>query len=246
MKEFFTAIIYQPLYNGFIFLTSILPGASAGFAIVSLTLIIRGILLPLSHKAVASQAKLKELNPEVNAIKEQYSKDKQEQARKIMELYKTHRINPFSGCLSVLIQIPLVIGLFYVFFKGLGGEIDTSILYSFVTAPDTINYQFLGFIDLTEKSALLAALAGVTQFYQMKLSLPPLPPRDENKTPSFKDELTRSMGTQMRYVLPFIVFFVGYTISAAVALYWTTSNLFSIAHEYFVKRKAEHIKEESA
>ncbi|HEC33032.1 MAG TPA: membrane protein insertase YidC [Candidatus Kaiserbacteria bacterium] len=241
MVELFNTAIYNPLYNAFIFIINIIPGADVGIAIVILTILVKSALLPLTHKSVSSQAKIKEIDPEVREVKEKYKEDKQEQARKIMELYKKHNVNPFSGCFSVVIQIPIVLGLFYVFFRGLN-TINPSILYSFIEMPVNINMVFLGLVSLTEKSMILAFLAGATQYIQIKLSMPPIPPKKDNKEKiSFKDELVRGMNMQMRYVLPGIVFFVAYSISGAVALYWITSNLVSVSHELYVKRKAKNI-----
>jgi len=241
MIELFNIAIYNPLYNALFFIINTIPGANLGLAIIILTIIVKAVLLPLTHKSVASQAKIKEIDPEVREVKEKYKENKQEQAKKIMELYKKHGVNPFSGCFAVVIQIPVVLGLFYVFFKGLEA-MDPSILYSFIEMPIDINVVFLGFIILTGKSALLAFFAGATQYVQIKLSMPPIPPKNKDKKEiSFKDELARGMNMQMRYVLPGIIFFVAYSISAAVALYWITSNLFSVAHELYVKRKAKSI-----
>jgi len=241
MIELFNTIIYEPLYNGLIFLLTIIPGADLGLAIIILTIVVKAVLLPLTHKSVQSQAKIKAIDPEVKEVKEKYKENKQEQAKKIMELYQKHGVNPLSGCFSLIIQIPIVMGLFYVFFKGLE-SFNPEQVYSFLEIPENINMMFLGTVSLTEKSLILALLAGATQYTQIKLSMPALPPREKtDKEISFKDELARGMNTQMRYVLPGIVFFVAYSISAAVALYWTTSNAFSVAHELYVKQKAKKI-----
>ena len=101
--------------------------------------------------------------------------------------------------------------------------------------------SFLGF-DLAHKSVIFAAIAAISQYFQIKLSVPPIAPSEKGTKPSFKDDFARSFNVQMRYMLPVIVFGIGYSISAAIALYWTTSNLFSIAHELYVKRKAGEIK----
>lgn len=185
---------------------------------------------------------MKLLEPELKRIKQQYEKDKQEQARKTMALYKENGINPFSGLLLILIQIPIIFGLYWVFFKGGLPEIDTSILYSFVTKPSLVNMDFLGFIDVSARNIVIAFFAGVTQYFQIKLALPPMKERPTN--PTLKDDLARSFHMQMRYVMPFIVFFVSYAISAAIAIYWTTSNLFAIGQELFVRKtiKNKHIQ----
>jgi len=238
---FFATVFYQPLSNTLVFLLSVIPGANVGVAIILLTLIVRGALLPLSHKSSKSQVKMRSLAPHLEKIKETHKDNKQEQARKVMELYKEHGVNPFSGCLLLIVQLPIIFALYFVFFKGLP-HLNKEILYSFVSFPDAINTGFLG-VDLLKQSVLFALLAAITQYYQIKLSMPPVPPAPSLKEgkPSLKDEFARSFSLQMRYMLPFIVFGASYYISAAVALYWTTSNLFSIGHELFVKRKAEKI-----
>ena len=243
ISDIFNTLFYEPLYNGLIFLISVIPGADVGIAIVVLTIAVKFIILPLSHKSVKSQAKIRVIDPEVKEIKEKYSKDKQEQAKKVMELYKKHGVNPFTGCFLVLVQFPVILALYWVFFKGMGG-INTDILYSFIHAPSYVNTNFLGIVDVLGKSLVLAVLAGITQYFQMKLSLPPQTKSVSKKDPkdiSFKDEFAKNMTTQMKYVLPIFIFFIAYTISAAVALYWTTNNLFSIAHELVVRRKANEL-----
>lgn len=235
----FSTIFYKPLYNALVFGLSVIPGANLGVTIVTLTLLVRGILLPFSHKSVVSQAKMRAIAPELERVKEKYKDDKQEQAKKTMELYKEHGVNPFSGCIVVLIQLPVLFALYFVFRATNALTSDT--LYSFVHLPAVVSTMFLG-IDLAKKSIILAALAAIAQFFQIKLSVPPVPPLAEGAKPSFKDDFARSFSMQMKYMLPIIVFGVSYSISAAVALYWTTSNIFSIAHELYVKRKAEAIK----
>lgn len=231
----FSTLFYQPLYNALVLLISIIPGGNVGVGIILLTLGVRVVLLPLSHKSVVSQAKMRAIAPHVEELKEKHKNDKQEQARKTMELYKEHGINPFSGCLLVLLQLPIIFALYFVFFKGLP-NLNADILYSFVHHPEAMSMVFLGIV-LSKKSIILALAAAVTQYYQIKLSIPPLPVQGADAKPSFKDDFARSLNTQMRFMLPLIVFGVSYSISAAIALYWTTSNLFSIAQELYVKRK---------
>lgn len=240
MLDFFRTILYEPLYNGLVFLVGIVPLHDLGLAVILLTVLIRLILFPLSHKSTKNQVQMRAIEPEVKKIKEQYKDDRQEQAKKTMELYKKHGLNPFSGFLFLLIQLPVIIALYWVFYNGASGGFKEDLLYSFVSLPESIHTQFLGFIDLLGKSVLLAAGAGVSQYFQIKLATPTLPaplPSTSGK-PSFKDDLMKSFNLQMRYGLPVFVFIISYTISAAVALYWLTSNLFSIAHEFYVRRQA--------
>lgn len=239
---FFTTFFYQPAYNALAFLISIVPGGNVGVSIIVLTLLVRGALLPLSHRSVVSQAKMRAIAPHIEKIKETHKEDKQEQAKKTMELYKEHGINPFSGCLLVVVQLPIIFALYYAFFKGLP-HLNTEHFYSFIHLPLNPSMSFLG-LNLAGKSIILAFIAAVTQYFQIKFSIPALPPSAKGAKPSFKDDFARSFNVQMRYMLPVIVFGISYSISAAVALYWTTSNLFSISHELYVKRKSAEIKAE--
>lgn len=239
MSGIFNTFLFQPLYNGLILLVDILPGGSIGLAVIILTLLVKVVLFPLSHKSVKTQAKMRTLDKDIKKIKKEHENNKQEEAKKIMELYAAHGVNPFSGCLLLLIQLPIIIALYWVFLKGV--DIKPELLYSFIPIPGKVNDIFLGFIDMHGKSIVLALLAGVTQFFQMRFSMPPLPASVPGEKRSFKDELARSMSIQMRYIMPIIVAFISYTISAAVALYWTTSNLWGIGHELIVRRRAEKI-----
>ena len=243
ISDIFFTILYQPLYNGLVFLISVMPFGDVGVAIVLLTIVVKLILFPLTHKTTKTQARMRTIEPEMKEIKEKHKDDKQEQSRKIMELYKKHGINPFSGCLLFLIQLPIIIALYWVFWKGLVDGVKIEDLYSFVSSPLQISTDFLGVLDISGKSMLLALLAGVSQFYQLKLALPPLKKREESEgPPTMKDDFARSFNLQMRYGLPIFVVFISYTISAMVALYWVTSNVFSLVHELLVKRKALAIK----
>jgi len=235
----FNTFLYEPLYNTLIFLVGILPGHSVGLAVIVLTIIVKLLLLPLTHKSVKSQAMMKKIEPEAQRIREKHKNNKQEQAQKIMDLYKENGINPFSSCLLMFIQLPIIIALYWVFYKGLNG----GVLYSFVQYPESVNMIFLGIFDLAGKSIIFAFLAGLTQFFQMKLSMPDLPKTKtlSSKEASFKDELARNMSVQMRYMMPVMIFFIAWGVSAVVALYWVVSNTFSIVQELIVKREADQI-----
>ncbi|PIP73396.1 MAG: hypothetical protein COW88_02140 [Candidatus Lloydbacteria bacterium CG22_combo_CG10-13_8_21_14_all_47_15] len=240
MTDLFNTFLFEPLYNALIFLVDVMPGGSVGFSVIALTLLVKLLLFPLSHKSVRTQAKMRTLDADIKRIKKEHGNDKQEEAKKIMELYQAHGVNPFSGCFLLIIQLPIIVALYWVFLKGI--DIKPELIYSFIPTPEQVSTMFLGFIDMHGKSIILAFLAGATQFFQMRLSLPPMPTGStDGGARSFKDELVKSMGIQMRYIMPVIVAVISYTISAAVALYWTTSNLWSIGHELVVRQKAQKI-----
>jgi YidC/Oxa1 family membrane protein insertase len=172
------------------------------------------------------------LAPEINKIKAS-GVSKEEQARLTFELYKKHKTNPFSGCLLLLVQIPIIFALYYVFLKGINFE--SGALYSFIQVPAEINMLFLGFIDITGKSLILAVLAGVSQYLQAHFM--PKPVSTPEGKGSFQENFAKSMHLQMKYIFPFIVAFIAYTISGAVALYWITSNLFMVGQQMYIKKK---------
>ena len=237
MKAFWHTFFYQPLYNALIAIVAIIPGHSVGVAIVVLTLVVKGALLPLTAKSSRAQKAMKVLDPEMKAIKERHKDNKEAQAKAMMELYQKHKVTPFSGCLPIIVQLPFIIGLYFVFWKGL--SIDPAILYSFVPHPEALNMHFLG-LDLAARSVVLAVLAGATQFVQAWLVSGKTmnEPKEEKKEgASFQDDFQKSMQIQMLYILPIMIGFFAYSISAAVALYWTTSNMLSIAQELYMKRK---------
>ena len=163
---FFSTFFYQPAYNALAFLISVVPGGNVGVSIIILTVMVRGALLPLSHKSVVSQAKMRAIAPHIEKLKEKHKDDKQEQAKKTMELYKEHGINPFSGCLLVIVQLPIIFALYYAFFKGLP-NLNTEHFYSFVHLPASVSMSFLG-LDLAHKSIILALAAAITQYFQIK------------------------------------------------------------------------------
>src|SRR3989338_3376643 len=235
MASFFHATIFEPLYNGLVFLIDITPFADVGIAVIVFTCIVKLLLFPLSKKAVKTQMAMKAIEPETEKIKNQFKNNREELARQTMALYKKHQVNPFSSFAVILIQIPIILGLYYVFFKGGLPTINTDWLYSFVAATEKVNMLFLGLLDISKKSIFLALLAGVSQFFQAKLAMPPIKPRGAE--PDFKADLARSMGLQMRYIFPVVVVFIAYSISGAIALYWTTSNIFAIGQELIIRRQ---------
>jgi YidC/Oxa1 family membrane protein insertase len=175
---------------------------------------------------------MRKIEPEMKKIKEKH-KDQKEQAQKIMELYKEHKLNPFSGCFLMLLQLPVIFALYYVFLQGF--KFDAVVLYSFVHLPETVNSYFFG-INLLGKSVTLALVAGASQYYQLSFAMPAVTPKEAGKELTFQEEFTRNMSLQMKYIFPVMVFFIAYTISSAIALYWIVSNLFAIGQELYVRK----------
>jgi YidC/Oxa1 family membrane protein insertase len=233
--------IYAPLYNLLMLFVAVLPGHSVGGAIILLTATVKGVLYPLAQKGIIAQRAMRELEPKIKEIRERHKEDKVQVAQKTMELYQKEGVTPFSGCLPLLIQIPIIIALYWTFFKGL--SITPEYFYSFVPIPEELDMDFLVF-DLAAKSIFLACAAGFTQYIQADLSLgnqkeDNTKPKQTSDKPSFQEDFQKSMQFQMRYIFPIMISFIAYTTSAAVALYWVTSNIFSIAQELHARRQKQ-------
>jgi len=240
ISSIFNIIFYQPLYNSLVFLTSVLPFHDLGLAIIFLTVIVRFILLPLSHKSVVTQRKIKEIEPEISKIKNKLKDNREEQARQTMALYKEHGISPFSSFFALLVQFPVFIALFLLLKSD--SLFDPNNLYSFINFPQEVNMFFLGIVDLSRANYFFAAFAGISQFFQIRLAMPQTK-RNTTKDHSFKAELQRSMSVQMKYIMPIFIFFIAMRFSSGLALYWTVSNVFAIVHEIAVSKKAKKLKE---
>jgi YidC/Oxa1 family membrane protein insertase len=232
MITFFKTIIYIPLYNIFVLILN-LSWIDAGLAAVLLTFLVKFALYPISKKAAIAQIKMKEKEGELTAIKEKY-KNKEEQALKVMEFYKNNNINPLSSIFTIIIQIPIVFSLYYIFFRSGLPTIDTSLVYSFVKVPESVSMIFLGFLDVSKKSVALAFLAAATTFLQMHLSTTS---SESNGAPANKEDFAKIMAKQMKYTMPVIVFLISWKISGVVALYWFVSNLAGIAQDLYIKKQ---------
>ncbi|MGM0629145.1 MAG: YidC/Oxa1 family membrane protein insertase [Patescibacteria group bacterium] len=243
MISFLKTVIYEPLYNTLIAIIGVSPWIDAGIAVVILTIAVRLVIYPLSKKAIITQRKMQVHQDELKEIREKYKEDKQKQAEKMLEFYKEKEINPFSTVLLLLVQMPVIISLYLIFIHANLPELRPDLLYSFTPTPDNISMTFFNVFDISEKSVVLALFAGITSFIQLKLSLPA--PKERKKDPSFKDELARNMNMQMRYVFPFIITGIAYTLSAVVALYLLTTNLFTIFQELSLRKDKERFDQEA-
>jgi YidC/Oxa1 family membrane protein insertase len=110
--------------------------------------------------------RLKILEPKIKEIQTKYKEKREEQAVKMMGVYKEAKVNPFSSIFLLIIQLPIVIALYLVFARGGLPEINSEILYSFIPFPENVNMNFLGLIDVAGKRLVLAVIAGVAQFTQ--------------------------------------------------------------------------------
>ena len=228
----FHVAIFAPLYNGLVFLVGFLPTHDVGIAVIILTIIVRFILFPLSKKAVEAQMAMKKIAPEIEELKVKHKDNREAQSKAIFALYKERGIHPFAGLAIVLLQFPILIGLYWVFANGGLPVVNTAALYSFVHPPAAVNMEFLGIINMSSRSIFLAVLSAVTQFTYTRLSMGPAATKDPSPVESsLSNDMAKSFDMQARYVLPVMIGVIAFSISAAAPLYWTTSNLFMIAQE---------------
>jgi len=235
--NFLHAVIYDPLYNALIFFVDKVPGHDIGIAVVLLTIVVRIILFPLAKKAVESQLAMKKIAPEMEAIKAKYKNDAAQQSKAVFALYKERGVHPLAGFGILLLQLPVLFALYYIFVRSGLPEIQTDILYSFINAPAAVDMRFLGFVDMAATHNLvLAGLVSVSQFIYSRLSMG----KTQNDSPveaSLSKDLARSFDFQARYVMPLIIGAVGYFFPAVFSLYMVTANIFMIGQEFFSGRR---------
>lgn len=223
----YNELLWRPLFNGLIWLYATLPVKDIGIAIILLTIAIRLVLSPLLLRARKAQQDLAKIQPELKAIQGRFKGKPEEQARALKEFYALHKVNPFSGCLIMLVQLPILLALFKVFQQGFETEMLVY-LYPWVSNPGTISPLWFGFFDLSKGNMYFGVIAAAVQYLQMRFTItPPVAPASATKF-----DLTR----MMQYQIPFVVFIASYTLPSSLALYWTAANLFDIVQEIILRK----------
>lgn len=224
-------VLFRPLFNALIFIYELVPGQDIGIAIIILTIIIRLILFPSQSKALVAQKKMKDLQPKLKKIQDKFKNDKQKLAKAQMELYKQEQINPLSGCLPTLIQLPIIFAMYQVFRTGLDTS-RLSELYAFIPKPDMIDPMFLGIFDMSQPDRfILPIIAGIAQFIQTRMLMPPTKPK-KNQKPGFQDILSQ----QMVYIMPIMIVIFAMSLPSALPLYWIVTALFGILQQYLINQ----------
>ena len=223
----FNEALVRPLFNLLVWTYNIVPGHDFGISIIIVTVFLRILLYPLSDKALKSQRALQELQPKIKELQKKF-KEKEEQAKAMMAFYKEHKVSPFSGCLPLLIQLPILIGLYRVFLTGLEPE-SLNTLYSFVQNPGALNPIFVGLVSLAEPSRILAVLAGFAQYFQAKSAFSHMPSGSGG-------EFAQSMQKSMIYMMPLFMIFIAWNLPAGLALYWIVTMLFSFGQQLIVNK----------
>ena len=187
-----------------------------GWAIIIFSILIKVALYPLTRKSFQSMRAMQELQPKIKAIQDKYKSDPQRMNQEVMKLYKLHGVNPMGGCLPMLLQMPVLFALFNLFRTTIMLRQASWLMISDLSAPDGI---LMGF-------NLLPILMGVTMILQQKLS--------SGQNPQQK---------AMAYMMPIMMTFMFYRISAGLNLYYMMFNVLTIAQELYVKRKKQEKEE---
>jgi len=232
--DVFNTILYRPLLNALVIFYQLIPGHDFGVAVILLTILTRLIIYPLMAQSLRSQKVLTKLQPKIRELQVKHKNDKEKQAKELISLYQKEKINPLGGFLPLLIQFPILIALYQVFWKGLRPE-EMANLYSFVSQPKIIDPIFFGLINLAKSSLILALIAAIFQFFQTKM-LTIYQPVGLVKTPEKTDQMTSFSNLfqkQMLYFFPIFTVFILWKLPAAIAIYWITTSLFSLVQQYF-------------
>jgi YidC/Oxa1 family membrane protein insertase len=249
ITDFINIVFTQPIFNGLMLLYQLF--GDFGLSIIVLTIVIRLILFPLTLQQLKSTKATQALQPQIAEIRKKYAKDQQGQAMAMQALYKEYGINPLAGCLPLFIQLPILYGLFFAFravlddfsIKGdnalhaQGLQRLNGFIYPFLphfTHFPNINLNWFTFLNhawfislgSADPTHILPILAGLATFIQLRMAQP--------KTTSKATDAMSQQMKMMQYIMPLMTVIFAWTFPAGLALYWTTSAIFSMVQQYFV------------
>lgn len=193
------------------------PSAYYGLSIILFTIIIRIILLPLNLKQMKSQAKMQAVQPELKTLQAKYKNDPQKQQQEMMKLYKDKGVSPMGGCLPLIIQLPILWALYYVFrnIKPIDPITQQHITVSFLWVKDLFGHDQL---------KILPILAGITTYLSSVVTPMQMDPSQ-----------SKQMGT-MNIGMSVMMVFMAWNFTAALVLYWVTNSLIQMAQNLFVRK----------
>jgi YidC/Oxa1 family membrane protein insertase len=254
---------FSPLITLFehvmVFIHNNVTGGSWGLAIIGLTVVIRAILVPLTLRQLKSMQEMQRLAPQINALKEKYKEDKQRQQQELMKFYQENKINPLASCLPLLLQLPVFISLFYMLRTDLKKHICGNQLVSYynahastlatkykgathigtvahlpgkyveqtscqTVAPHSAKFLFLP--DITNKATGVALVVLILLYVgsQLASTLIATATADANQR-------------RLMLLLPIVFVVILYRYPAGLLVYWITTNMWTIAQQYVIKRR---------
>jgi len=214
-----------PIFNLLLFLFKTV--GNFGVAIICLTLIVRLIMYPVAHKQFQSMAAMRKLQPKMKAVQERFKDDKARQQQEILKLYQQEKINPAAGCLPILLQIPVFYALYKVLLVSVEMRHQPFVLWiKDLSAPDPMTpVNLFGLLHFTPPHFLalgvLPILLGITMWMQFKLNPQQMDPTQQ----------------QIFALMPWVMMFVMAPFASGLQLYWVTSNVLTIAQQWWLYRK---------
>lgn len=186
------------------------PNYSYGLAIILFTIIIRIILLPLNIKQTRSQVRMQEIQPEIKKVQDKYKNDPQKAQAEVMKLYKEKGANPMSGCLPMLVQLPILWALFYVFNN--------------LTAIKGVSFLWIKDLSAPDAYKILPILSGLTTYLSSLMMAP-------KNADSAQAKQTSTMNIGMAIFMGFM----SWNFKSALVLYWVMNNLIQMGQTKFMK-----------
>lgn len=256
-NNLFSTLFYWPVYNLFVLLISQLPNHSLGLAIIFVTIIIRLIVLVPQHKMMVNGKKMQAIQPKIKEIQEKYKWDQAKIWMELLDLYKKEKVNPMWSCLPMLIQLPLLIVLYWVV-SWITSAANYYYLYSPLASFDiksiNPNFLWLNLIKQEWKSGLvLAILIGWFQWLQIKMSLTTHVKKKDHwktvdKTVKTDDPVSEFMPDPeimnffMLWWMPTMLAFSSYFFPSWVGIYWLIWTVFTLVQQYIVNKLGEKEK----
>lgn len=248
ITKIFRTFITRPFLNFLIFIASLLPGYSLGAAIIILTIIVKLLLFFPTQHALEGQKRMQAVQPKLEEVKRKFKDDPQRFHQETMKIWKEYKVNPLQSCLPMLIQFPILIGLFFVIRDGSVLELSRHLIYEpYQDLPWTFGTNFLGLDLLKPNIYFMPPLLVALQFTQMKLSfaiskrkkekekvIDVGKKKEKKKEPASQQEMQQKM---MLYGLPLLIGVFAIQFPAAVSLYWGISTVFAIGQQLVVNRK---------
>lgn len=263
----FTTLIVQPIFNLLVLIYAIIPGHNFGVAIVIFTIIVRLLMWPLVKKQLHHAKAMRELQPELKKIKLAAKGDRRKESQMTMELYKERAINPFSSLGIVLVQLPILIGLYVGLNKLIHDPQQIiSLSYPFmhnlawmkelIADISKFDSTLFGAVDLTRSAIgdkglyipalIIVAASAIIQFFQSRQLMPQS--KDSRSLKKIlsqagkgksadQQEVNAAVGRASLYLIPGFVFIIGLNLAAALPLYWLTSSLVALIQQTIILKE---------
>ena len=266
---FFIIPILNILMGFYVLLTFLHIPYPLGFSLILLTAAIKLILNPLTATQLKSSQKLSKLKPELDRLGQIHKEDKQRLHQEQLKLYQQEGINPAAGCLPLLLQMPILIALYNLFFQLLSNgnmskvvsEVNKVVYFPFLKI-NSFDLNFFG-MNLSSKPSdwktagwwllLIPVITAVLQYWQSKMMLPQTKKQElrsknqeEKEKPASsadKEDMGQAMQKQMTIMMPLMIGFFAYSFQLGLSLYWNTFTLFGIIQQYQIA-KADKKNEE--